>query len=207
MYNCIQNIFYTLFVNKSRKTRTFLCLLFFDLLFFEKKSRQKKLWLSGSMCGVLIICADRACTKGKRNFGYRGVFRLPCVKGFASVRSTLAGVAETGSETAQRLEGFASVRSTLAGVAETGSMRLPCVRGGGPRERWKGFASVRSTLAGVAETGCKKQSLTACGGAPFTQRSQKHAFSINTRRRRTFSLRFSLFVLLSAQRPVLFEKC
>ena len=31
--------------------------------------------------------------------------RLPCVKGFASVRSTLAGVAETGSETAQRLEG------------------------------------------------------------------------------------------------------
>ena len=207
MYNCIQNIFYTLFVNKSRKTRTFLCLLFFDLLFFEKKSRQKKLWLSGSMCGVLIICADRACTKGKRNFGYRGVFRLPCVKGFASVRSTLAGVAETGSETAQRLEGFASVRSTLAGLAETSSMRLPCVRGGGPRERWKGFASVRSTLAGVAETGCKKQSLTACGGAPFTQRSQKHAFSINTRCRRTFSLRFSLFVLLSAQRPVLFEKC
>ena len=160
-------------------------LTYFSLtvLFFEKKSRQKKLQLSGSLCGVLIICADRACTKGKRNFGYRGVFRLPCVKGFASVRSTLAG------------------------VAETGSMRLPCVRGGGPRERWKGFASVRSTLAGVAETGCKKQSLTACGGAPFTQRSQKHAFSINTRRRRTFSLRFSLFVLLSAQRPVLFEKC
>ena len=31
--------------------------------------------------------------------------RLPCVKGFASVRSTLAGVAERGSETAQRLEG------------------------------------------------------------------------------------------------------
>ena len=184
-------------------------LTYFSLtvLFFEKKSRQKKLQLSGSLCGVLIICADRACTKGKRNFGYRGVFRLPCVKGFASVRSTLAGVAETGSETAQRLEGFASVRSTLAGLAETSSMRLPCVRGGGPRERWKGFASVRSTLAGVAETGCKKQSLTACGGAPFTQRSQKHAFSINTRCRRTFSLRFSLFVLLSAQRPVLFEKC
>ena len=150
------------------------------------------------MCGVLIICADRACTKGKRNFGYRGVFRLPCVKGFASVRSTLAGVAETGSETAQRLEGFASVRSTLAGVAETGSMRLPCVRGGGPRERWKGFASVRSTLAGVAETGCKKQSLTACGGAPFTQGS----LFINCP-----SLLFSLFVFLSAQRPVLFEKC
>ena len=72
------------------------------------------------MCGVLIICADRACTKGKRNFNYRGVFRLPCVKGFAIVRSTLAGVAETGSETAQRLEGFASVRSTLAGLAERG---------------------------------------------------------------------------------------
>ena len=199
-------------------------LTYFSLtvLFFEKKSRQKKLWLSGSLCGILIICADRACTKGKRNFGYRGVFRLPCVKGFASVRSTLAGVAETGSETAQRLEGFASVRSTLAGVAETGSetaqrlegfasvrstlagvaetgsMRLPCVRGGGPRERWKGFASVRSTLAGVAETGCKKQSLTACGGAPFTQGS----LFINCP-----SLLFSLFVFLSAQRPVLFEKC
>ena len=37
------------------------------------------------------------------------------------MRSTLAGLAETGSETAQRLEGFASVRSTLAGVAERGS--------------------------------------------------------------------------------------
>ena len=45
---------------------------------------------------------------------------LPLHKGFASMRSMLAGVAETGSETAQRLEGFASVRSTLAGVAETG---------------------------------------------------------------------------------------
>ena len=56
------------------------------------------------------------------------------------MRSMLAGVAETGSETAKRLEGFASVRSTLAGVAETGSggprtliNSLPCVRGGGPR--------------------------------------------------------------------------
>ena len=55
------------------------------------------------------------------------------------MRSTLAGLAETGSEAAQRLEckknnpsvglrrqlplhkGFASVRSTLAGLAETGS--------------------------------------------------------------------------------------
>ena len=39
-------------------------------------------------------------------------------KGFASVRSTLAGVAETGSETAQRLERFASARSALADLAE-----------------------------------------------------------------------------------------
>ena len=46
--------------------------------------------------------------------------RLPCAKGFASARSAIAGVAETGSETAQRLEGFASARSALAGVAETG---------------------------------------------------------------------------------------
>ena len=91
------------------------------ILFFEKKSRQKKLQLSGSLCGFLSLCTDRACKKSKRNFGYREVFRLPCVKGFASMRSMLAGVAETGSETAQRLEGFASVRSTLAGLAERGS--------------------------------------------------------------------------------------
>ena len=63
------------------------------------------------------------------------------------MRSMLAGLAETGSETAKRLEGFASVRSTLAGVAETGSETA---------QRLEGFASVRSTLAGVAETGCKK---------------------------------------------------
>ena len=37
------------------------------------------------------------------------------------MRSMLAGVAETGSETAQRLEGFASARSALAGLAERGS--------------------------------------------------------------------------------------
>ncbi len=62
-------------------------------------TRQKKLQLSGTI--------------------YR-FFRLPCVKGFASMRSMLAGLAERGSETAQRLEGFASVRSTLAGLAERG---------------------------------------------------------------------------------------
>ena len=70
------------------------------------------------------------------------------------MRSTLAGVAERGSETAQRLEGFASVRSTLAGVAETGSetaQRLEC---------------------------CKKQSLTAFGGAPFTQGSLKTLYIV-----------------------------
>ena len=50
-----------------------------------------------------------------------GLNAPPLCKGFASARSALAGVAERGSETAQRLEGFASVRSTLAGVAETGS--------------------------------------------------------------------------------------
>ena len=49
------------------------------------------------------------------------------MEGFASVRSTLAGLAERGSETAQRLEGFASARSALAGLAERragGSRRL-----------------------------------------------------------------------------------
>ena len=35
------------------------------VLFFEKKSRQKKLQLSGSMCRFLIICTDRACKKAK----------------------------------------------------------------------------------------------------------------------------------------------
>ena len=35
-------------------------------------------------------------------------FRLPCVKGFASMRSMLAVLAERGSETAQRLEGLFS---------------------------------------------------------------------------------------------------
>ena len=43
------------------------------------------------------------------------------------MRSMLAGVAETGSETAQRLERFASARSALAGLAERrmgGSRRL-----------------------------------------------------------------------------------
>ena len=45
------------------------------VLFFEKKSRQKKLQLSGTI--------------------YR-FFRLPCVKGFASMRSMLAVLAERG---------------------------------------------------------------------------------------------------------------
>ena len=63
------------------------------------------------------------------------------------MRSMLAGVAKTGSETAPRLEGFAGVRSTLAGVAETGSETA---------KRLEGFASVRSTLASLAERGCKK---------------------------------------------------
>ena len=43
------------------------------------------------------------------------------------MRSMLAGVAETGAETAQRLERFASARSALAGLAERrmgGSRRL-----------------------------------------------------------------------------------
>ena len=143
--------------------------------------RQKKLRLSGSfqapLCKGICKCAKHACRRRRDGFGNR---------------AAVGGICKCAKHACRRRrDGFC----------------LPCVRGGGPRERWKGFASVRSTLAGVAETGCKKQSLTACGGAPFTQRSQKHAFSINTRRRRTFSLRFSLFVLLSAQRPVLFEKC
>ena len=62
------------------------------------------------------------------------------------MRSMLAGVAETGSETTKWWKGFASVRSTLAGVAERGSETA---------QRLEGFASVRSTLAGLAERGCK----------------------------------------------------
>ena len=40
-------------------------LLFFDLLFFEKKSRQKKLRLLGSLRGVLIIRTGGAYKKAK----------------------------------------------------------------------------------------------------------------------------------------------
>ena len=79
------------------------------------------------------------------------------------MRSMLAGVAETGSETAQRLEGFASMRSMLAGVAETGLNVPPLCKGRGTTKWWKG---------------CKKQSLTACGGAPFTQRSLKTLYIV-----------------------------
>ena len=55
------------------------------VLFFEKKSRQKKLQLLGSLYRILSLCTDRACIKGKRNFSNRGVYaefyRLLCVKG------------------------------------------------------------------------------------------------------------------------------
>ena len=44
-------------------------------------TRQKKLRLSGSLYRFLIICTDMTCQKGKRNFSYRGLFRLLCVKG------------------------------------------------------------------------------------------------------------------------------
>ena len=54
------------------------------------------------------------------------------------MRSMLAGVAETGSETAQRLEGFASVRSTLAGLAERGLNAPPLCKGRGTTKWWKG---------------------------------------------------------------------
>ena len=70
-----------------------------------------------------------------------------------------AGFADRGSETAKRLEGFASVRSTLAGLAETGLNVPPLCKGRGTTKWWKG---------------CKKQSLTACGGAPFTQGSRNY---------------------------------
>ena len=54
------------------------------------------------------------------------------------MRSMLAGVAKTGSETAQRLEGFASVRSTLAGLAERGLNAPPLCKGRGTTKWWKG---------------------------------------------------------------------
>ena len=125
-------------------------------------------------------------------------FRLLCVKGFASVRSTLAGVAETDSETAQRLEGFASMRSTLASVAETGSggprtliNSLPCVRGGGPRSGGRDLQVCGACLQASPRRVVKKQSLTAFGGAPFTQGSLLTNCA---------SFRFSLFDFLSEQR-------
>ena len=54
------------------------------------------------------LCKGRGTTKwwkGCKNNPSPPAAELPLHKGFASVRSTLAGVAETGSETAQRLEG------------------------------------------------------------------------------------------------------
>ena len=83
------------------------------------------------------------------------------------------------------------MRSTLAGVAEMGLNVPSLCKGRGTTKWWKGFASVRSTLAGLAERGCKKkQSLTACGGAPFTQGS---LFLIKSRLCRASSLPSSLF--------------
>ena len=49
-----------------------------------------------------------------------------------------AGFADRGSETAKRLEGFASVRSTLAGLAETGLNVPPLCKGRGTTKWWKG---------------------------------------------------------------------
>ena len=42
------------------------------LLFFEKKSRQKKLQLSGSLCGFLIICTDGAFAKRQKKLWLSG---------------------------------------------------------------------------------------------------------------------------------------
>ena len=55
--------------------------MIFSSLFFVFMTRQKKLRLSGSLYRFLIICTDMTCQKGKRNFSYRGLFRLLCVKG------------------------------------------------------------------------------------------------------------------------------
>ena len=125
------------------------------VLFFEKKSRQKKLQLSGTIYRFLIIYTDVACKKAKETLVI-GKF----------------------------------VRSFMP----------PLCKGRGTTKWWKG---------------CKKQSLTAFGGAeplsatlasmlrilanPFTQRSRKRAtILISSRRRRTVSLRSSIFVFISA---------
>ena len=55
--------------------------MIFSSLFFVFMTRQKKLRLSGSLYRFLIVCTDMTCQKGKRNFSYRGLFRLLCVKG------------------------------------------------------------------------------------------------------------------------------
>ena len=143
----------------------------------------------------LSLCTDGACKKAKETSvigEFVQSFMPPLCKGrgttkwwkgFASVRSTLAGLAERGSETAQRLEGFASVRSTLAGLAERGSETAQRLEG------------------------CKKkQSLTAFGGAPFTQGSRKTLIFNQLRLCRTTSLCFSLLSFLSAPWFVMFTK-
>ena len=91
----------------------------------------------------------------------------------------LAGVAKTGSETAQRLEGFASVRSTLAGLAERGLNAPPLCKGRGTTKWWKG---------------CKK---TIPHRLRRSSLYTKEPFLNQSRLCHTASLRFSLLSLLS----------
>ena len=99
------------------------------------------------------------------------------------MRSMLAGVAKTGSETAQRLEGFASVRSTLAGLAERGLNAPPLCKGRGTTKWWKG---------------CKK---TIPHRLRRSSLYTKEPFLNQSRLCHTASLRFSLFSLISKNPP------
>ena len=116
------------------------------VLFFEKKSRQKKLQLSGSLCRALC---------------------LPCVRG---------GGPRSGGRDLRVCE--AHLQASPRGVRK-------------PRSGWR-FV--------------KKQSLTAFGGAPFTQGSRKTLIFNQLRLCRTTSLCFSLLSFLSAPWFVMFTK-
>ena len=149
------------FYKKKTEVISHLCFCFYE--------KAKELRLSGSLCGVLIKpspvgiceCAKHACRRRRDGFGNRAAVGEICECTQCSCRP--------------RREGF--------------GFRLPCVRDlqvcgaclqASPRR-------VRKPRSGWS---VKKQSLTACGGAPFTQGSRKPAFSINPRRRLTAEVYF-----------------
>ena len=124
--------------------------------------RQKKLQLSWSLCGVLCLPCVRdlqVCEARLQASPRRGQWRTKCAGvGFASVRSTFAGVAETGvgevrkgSRKALSPDSVVSSPTgralTLPGISHP-SPYVACA----PQGKQKPFASPRSPQAQPART-------------------------------------------------------